>query len=163
MNTVAKIMSPAQAAAWRASQPGTLVFTNGVFDLLHVGHVALLEAARAEGDALVVAVNSDASVRSLAKGGDRPLVPEGERARVIAALQCVNAVVVFDEPTPLALIQRLRPNVLVKGADYTRDAIVGAAEVDGWGGRVVRVPLVAGRSTTDLVARLRGRGRGGAE
>ena len=131
------------------------MFTNGVFDLLHAGHVALLEAARAEGAALVVGVNTDASVRRLGKGSERPLVPEAERARVLAALAAVDCVVLFDEDTPLALIDRLRPDVLVKGADYTREAIVGAAEVEGWGGRVVRVPLVAGKSTTDLVRKLR--------
>jgi D-beta-D-heptose 7-phosphate kinase/D-beta-D-heptose 1-phosphate adenosyltransferase len=131
------------------------VFTNGVFDLLHAGHVALLEAARAAGDALVVGVNTDASVRRLGKGADRPLVAEGERARVLAALAAVDCVVLFDEDTPLALIERLRPDVLVKGADYAPEAIVGAAEVEGWGGRVVRVPLVAGKSTTDLVRKLR--------
>jgi D-beta-D-heptose 7-phosphate kinase/D-beta-D-heptose 1-phosphate adenosyltransferase len=131
------------------------VFTNGVFDLLHTGHVALLEAARAEGVALVVGVNTDASVRRLGKGSERPLVPEGERARLLAALAAVDCVVLFDEDTPLALIDHLRPDVLVKGADYAREAIVGAAEVEGWGGRVVRVPLVAGKSTTDLVRKLR--------
>jgi len=131
------------------------VFSNGVFDLLHAGHVALLEAARAEADALVVGVNSDASARRLAKGPDRPLVPEGERARLIAALAAVDCVVLFDEDTPLALIQRLHPDVLVKGADYAREAIVGAAEVEAWGGRVVRVPHVEGKSTTDLVRKLR--------
>ncbi len=131
------------------------MFSNGVFDLLHAGHVALLEAARAEADALVVGVNSDASARRLAKGPDRPLVPEGERARLIAALAAVDCVVLFDEDTPLALIQRLHPDVLVKGADYAREAIVGAAEVEAWGGRVVRVPLVEGKSTTDLVRKLR--------
>ena len=131
------------------------MFTNGVFDLLHAGHVALLEAARAEADALVVGVNSDASARRLAKGPERPLVAEGERARLIAALAAVDCVVLFDEDTPLALIQRLHPDVLVKGADYAREAIVGAAEVEAWGGRVVRVPLVEGKSTTDLVRKLR--------
>jgi D-beta-D-heptose 7-phosphate kinase/D-beta-D-heptose 1-phosphate adenosyltransferase len=131
------------------------VFTNGVFDLLHGGHVALLEAARAVGEALVVGVNSDASVRRLGKGSDRPLVAEGERARLLAALAAVDCVVLFDEDTPLALIERLHPDVLVKGADYTPEAIVGAAEVEGWGGRVVRVPLVEGKSTTDLVRKLR--------
>lgn len=131
------------------------MFTNGVFDLLHTGHVALLEAARAEGTALVVGVNTDASVRRLGKGAERPLVPEAERARLLAALAAVDCVVLFDEDTPLALIDRLRPDVLVKGADYAREAIVGAAEVEGWGGRVVRVPLVAGKSTTDLVRKLR--------
>ncbi len=132
-----------------------MAFTNGVFDLLHAGHVALLEAARAAGDALVVGVNSDASARRLGKGPDRPLVAEAERARLLAALAAVDCVVLFDEETPLALIERLRPDVLVKGADYAREAIVGAAEVEGWGGRVVRVPLVEGKSTTDLVRKLR--------
>ena len=131
------------------------MFTNGVFDLLHTGHVVLLEAARAEGAALVVGVNTDASVRRLGKGAGRPLVPEGERARLLAALTAVDCVVLFDEDTPLALIDHLRPDVLVKGADYAREAIVGAAEVEGWGGRVVQVPLVAGKSTTDLVRKLR--------
>ncbi len=131
------------------------MFTNGVFDLLHAGHVALLEAARAEGDALVAAVNSDASARRLGKGPGRPLVAEGERARLLAALAAVDCVVLFDEETPLALIRRLRPDVLVKGADYARAAIVGADEVEGWGGRVVRVPLVEGKSTTELLRKLR--------
>jgi rfaE bifunctional protein nucleotidyltransferase chain/domain len=141
---------------WRAEQSGPVVFTNGVFDLLHVGHVTLLEAARAEGAALVVGVNADESVRRLGKGADRPLVPLSERTRVLAALACVDCVVAFEEPTPLALIVALRPDVLVKGADYAPEAIVGAGEVAGWGGRVVRVPLVEGRSTSDLVQRARG-------
>ncbi len=155
MSTAGKVRSAADAAAWRAGRRGPVVFTNGVFDLLHVGHVALLEAARAEGEALVVAVNSDASVRRLGKGGDRPLVSGPDRARLVAALACVDCVVLFDEDTPLALIERLRPDVLVKGADYARDAIVGADQVESWGGRVVRVPLVEGVSTTELAARLR--------
>jgi D-beta-D-heptose 7-phosphate kinase/D-beta-D-heptose 1-phosphate adenosyltransferase len=155
VNTADKIRTPADADRWRRRQQGRVVFTNGVFDLLHVGHVTLLEAARREGDALAVGVNSDASVRRLAKGTDRPLVPEGDRARLLAALACVDCVVLFDEDTPLALIERLRPDVLVKGADYARDAIVGADEVEAWGGRVVRVPLVAGYSTTRLLERLR--------
>jgi rfaE bifunctional protein nucleotidyltransferase chain/domain len=135
-----------------------VVFTNGVFDLLHAGHVTLLEAARAEGEgggALVVAVNSDASVRRLGKGTDRPLVPEADRARVVAALAAVDCVVLFDEDTPLEVIRRLHPDVLVKGADYARGDIVGGDEVEAWGGRVVRVPLVAGQSTTDLARKLR--------
>ena len=140
---------------WRERQRGPVVFTNGVFDLLHVGHVSLLEAARAEGAALVVGVNRDASVRRLAKGGDRPVVPERERARLLAALACVDCVVLFAEDTPLGLIERLRPDVLVKGADYAREAIVGADEVERGGGRVVRVSLVPGYSTTELLARLR--------
>lgn len=131
------------------------MFTNGVFDLLHTGHVTLLEAARREGDALIVGVNRDASARRLGKGPDRPVVPEAERARVIAALAAVDCVVLFDEDTPLELIRRLRPDVLVKGADYALDAIVGAKEVEGWGGRVVRVPLVKDKSTTKLLQQLR--------
>jgi rfaE bifunctional protein nucleotidyltransferase chain/domain len=118
--------------------------------------VALLEAARAAGSALVVGVNSDASARRLGKGADRPLVGEADRARVLAALACVDCVVLFDDDTPLELIRALRPDVLVKGADYGRDQIVGADEVEGWGGRVLRVSLVPGKSTTDLVRRLRG-------
>jgi D-beta-D-heptose 7-phosphate kinase/D-beta-D-heptose 1-phosphate adenosyltransferase len=157
VNTAPKIRALADAVTWRRGQPGRVVLTNGVFDLLHVGHVALLEAARGEGDALLVAVNSDASARRLGKGEQRPLVPEQERARLIAALACVECVVLFDEDTPLALVERLRPDVLVKGAQYARDDIVGADEVAGWGGRVVRVPLVPGHSTTELLARLRRR------
>ncbi|HET9384903.1 MAG TPA: D-glycero-beta-D-manno-heptose 1-phosphate adenylyltransferase [Gemmatimonadales bacterium] len=154
MNTAAKIRTPEDAARWRLHQ-GRVVFTNGVFDLLHTGHVALLEAARAEGDALVVGVNSDASVRRLGKGTDRPVVGQAERARVLAALASVDCVVVFDDDTPLALIRALRPDVLVKGADYQRHDIVGGDEVEGWGGRVVRVPLVQDQSTTNLLAKLR--------
>jgi len=155
VTTATKIRTAAAAAAWRAGQRGPVVFTNGVFDLLHVGHVALLEAARAEGNALLVAVNGDASARRLAKGPGRPFVPEGERARLVAALACVDAVVLFDEDIPLGLIELLRPDVLVKGADYTREQIVGAREVESRGGRVVRVALVPGHSTSDLLARLR--------
>ena len=157
MSTAEKVRAAGDAARWREGQPGPVVFTNGVFDLLHVGHVALLEAARAEGGALVVGVNGDASVPRLEKGTDRPIVPERERARVLAALACVDRVVLFDEETPLALIERLRPDVLVKGADYAPAAIVGAAQVEAWGGRIVRVPLVPGASTTALLARLRGK------
>lgn len=156
MSTAAKIRPREDAVRWRAAQHGPVVFTNGVFDLLHVGHVAVLEAARGEGTALVVGVNSDDSVRGLGKGADRPLVPWADRARVIAALACVDCVVPLDEATPLELIRALRPDVLVKGADYALEEIVGAADVTGWGGRVVRVPLVLGRSTTDFMKRLRG-------
>ncbi|PYP07736.1 MAG: D-glycero-beta-D-manno-heptose 1-phosphate adenylyltransferase [Gemmatimonadetes bacterium] len=156
LNTAAKIRTPEAAATWRRAQ-GRVVFTNGVFDLLHTGHVALLEAARAEGDALIVGVNRDASARRLGKGPDRPVVAEGERARVVAALAAVDCVVLFDEDTPLALIRTLRPDVLVKGADYAAEAIVGATDVEGWGGRVVRVPLVKDTSTTRLLERLRRR------
>ncbi|HTY05824.1 MAG TPA: adenylyltransferase/cytidyltransferase family protein [Gemmatimonadales bacterium] len=156
MNTAGKIRSWDGAARWRLGEGGRVVFTNGVFDLLHVGHIALLEAARREGACLIVGVNGDASARRLEKGPDRPLVPQDERARVLAALACVDCVVIFEQDTPLELIRHLRPHVLVKGADYERSAIVGADEVEGWGGRVVRVPLVPGRSTTELTRRLRG-------
>jgi rfaE bifunctional protein nucleotidyltransferase chain/domain len=132
-----------------------VVFTNGVFDLLHPGHVALLEAARAEGDVLVVGLNADASVRRLGKAADRPIVPEQARARVLAGLAAVDCVVLFGEDTPLELITALQPDVLVKGADYSRDRIVGADIVEGRGGRVVRVPVVAGFSSTAIVERLR--------
>ncbi|HEY7686316.1 MAG TPA: adenylyltransferase/cytidyltransferase family protein [Gemmatimonadales bacterium] len=156
MTTDTKVRSLADAARWRAAQAGPVVFTNGVFDLLHVGHVSLLEAARAQGAALIVGVNGDASVGRLGKGTDRPLVPATERARVLAALACVVGVGLFVEDTPLALIRALRPDVLVKGADYELSQIVGAADVEGWGGRVVRVPLVPNVSTTKLARRMRG-------
>ena len=157
LNTAAKIRTPEAAAAWRTTQ-GTVVFTNGVFDLLHTGHVALLEAARNEGDVLIVGVNADASARRLGKGPDRPVVRETERARLVAALEAVDCVVLFADDTPLALIRQLKPDVLVKGADYAPDAIVGATDVQGWGGRVVRVPLVQNASSTRLIEKLRGRG-----
>ena len=150
-----KVRELAEAVRWRQGRPGPVVFTNGVFDLLHPGHVELLEAARREGDALVVGLNSDASARRLGKGGERPVVPQAARARVIAGLAAVDCVVLFDEETPLALIQALAPDVLVKGADYDRDRIVGADWIEARGGRVVRVPIVAGFSTTALVERLR--------
>ncbi|HEY4322303.1 MAG TPA: D-glycero-beta-D-manno-heptose 1-phosphate adenylyltransferase [Gemmatimonadales bacterium] len=153
--TADKIRGFAAAVAWRQSIAGRVVFTNGVFDLLHVGHVALLEESRRRGDALIVGVNSDVSVRSLGKGTDRPLVPGTDRARLLAALQCVDAVVLFDEQTPLELIMAIRPDLLVKGADYQLDQVVGAAEVRARGGEVALVPLVPDRSTTRLLERLR--------
>jgi D-beta-D-heptose 7-phosphate kinase/D-beta-D-heptose 1-phosphate adenosyltransferase len=131
-----------------------LVFSNGVFDLLHSGHIASLEAARALGDCLVVGVNSDASVRRL-KGPGRPLQREVDRARILAALRCVDAVTVFDEDTPAALIERVLPDVLVKGADYRVEQIAGAPAVLAAGGEVQLIDLEAGRSTTDLVRRIR--------
>lgn len=155
MNTSDKVRTLGAARAWRKTLQGPLVFTNGVFDLLHPGHLALLEAARAAGAALVVGLNSDASVRRLGKGADRPLVPEGARARMLAGFAAVDCVVLFDEETPLELIRALEPNVLVKGADYRRDQIVGADVVEARGGRVVRVDLVPDQSTTLLVERLR--------
>ena len=157
--TNGKVRSLADAMRWRQSQSGPLAFTNGVFDLLHVGHVALLEGARAHGSALIVGVNSDASVRRLGKAGDRPLVPAEERARLLAAMASVDCVVVFDQDTPLELIKALKPDVLIKGADYEPSQIVGAKEVEGWGGRVVSVPLVPNQSTTSLIQRLRSPGR----
>jgi rfaE bifunctional protein nucleotidyltransferase chain/domain len=150
-----KIRPLAEAVEWRRGRPGSVVFTNGVFDLLHPGHVELLEAARREGDALVVGLNTDASVRRLGKGAERPVAGEQARARVLAGLAAVDCVVLFDEDTPLALMQALAPDVLVKGADYPRDRIVGADWIEARGGRVVRVPVVAGFSTTALVERLR--------
>ena len=155
MNTAIKVRSGAAALDWRHAQSGAVVFTNGVFDLLHPGHLALLEAARSEGDALVVGVNSDASVRRLGKSPQRPIVPEAARARMLAGFAAVDCVVLFDEDTPLALIQALSPDVLVKGADYTRAQIVGADFVEARGGRVVRVQLVPDQSTTRLVERMR--------
>jgi rfaE bifunctional protein nucleotidyltransferase chain/domain len=153
--TAGKVRPLPAAAAWRQSVAGPVVFTNGVFDLLHPGHVELLEAARREGTALVVGVNSDASARRLGKGDGRPVVAEAARARVLAGLAAVDCVVPFAEDTPLALIQALEPDVLVKGADYEREHIVGADWVEARGGRVVRVPLLAGYSTSALVERLR--------
>jgi len=151
----AKIATAADALARIAVLPRPLVFTNGVFDVLHRGHVALLVAARAEGDALVVGLNSDASVHRI-KGPDRPLNRERDRAYVLGALDCVDAVVLFDEDTPARLIAALQPDVLVKGADYAPGEIVGADVVTARGGRVVRVPLEPGFSTTALIAKVKG-------
>jgi D-beta-D-heptose 7-phosphate kinase/D-beta-D-heptose 1-phosphate adenosyltransferase len=151
----AKLLTSGAGAAWRGGVRGAVVFTNGVFDVLHRGHVALLVAARGEGEALVVGLNSDASVRRL-KGPDRPLNRERDRAYVLGALACVDAVVLFDEDTPAELIALLQPDVLVKGADYAPDEIVGADVVAARGGRVVRVPLERGFSTTGLIARAKG-------
>jgi D-beta-D-heptose 7-phosphate kinase/D-beta-D-heptose 1-phosphate adenosyltransferase len=155
IDTAEKVRPLPAALEWRARIQGPLVFTNGVFDLLHSGHVELLEAARREGVALVVGLNSDASVRRLGKGAGRPITSEGARARVLAGLAAVDCVVLFDEDTPLQLITRLEPDVLVKGADYSRSAIVGADFVDSRGGRVVRVPIIPGFSTSSIVERLR--------
>lgn len=131
----------------------TVVFTNGVFDLLHPGHVRYLQAARAEGDALIIGVNSDRSVRAN-KGPSRPITPEAERAEILAALACVDVVVIFDEETPAAIVSRLQPDVLVKGADWAPDAIVGRDVVEARGGRVVRVPVEAGWSTSAIVQKI---------
>jgi D-glycero-beta-D-manno-heptose 1-phosphate adenylyltransferase len=150
-----KVMDWKTARAWREAQRGRVVFTNGVFDLLHPGHIDVLFGARRQGDALVVGVNSDASVRRL-KGPDRPVRTEAERSYVLAALSAVDAVVVFEQDTPLELIVHLRPDVLVKGGDYTEATMVGAREVRSWGGHVAVVPLTPDQSTTRIIERLRG-------
>lgn len=131
-----------------------MVFTNGVFDLLHPGHIDLLTTARAAGDALVVGLNSDDSVRRL-KGPSRPIRGEADRAYVLAALECVDQVVTFSEDTPLELVNRLRPDVIVKGGDYAEDTIVGAREVTSWGGRVIVVPLTPNQSTSKIIERMK--------
>jgi D-beta-D-heptose 7-phosphate kinase/D-beta-D-heptose 1-phosphate adenosyltransferase len=143
------------AAQWRTTVHGAVVFTNGVFDLLHPGHIEVLDMARREGTALVVGLNSDASVKRL-KGPARPVRNTAERAIVLAGLESVDAVVVFDQDTPFELVQRLQPDVIVKGGDYSPDTIVGADLVAAHGGRVVVVPLVAGQSTTSIIEKLRG-------
>ena len=152
-----RLCSPDETAAFATevqSGGGVVVFTNGVFDLIHPGHVRYLHDARALGDALVVAINSDRSVRAN-KGDGRPIVPEHERAEVLLALAAVDAVVVFDEETPHAIVSRVRPDVLVKGADWGADNIVGRDVVEARGGRVVRMELAPGFSTTDLIRRAR--------
>jgi len=147
-------MTWSEARRWRDRVRGPVVFTNGVFDLIHPGHVDVLIAARAAGDALLVGVNSDASVRRL-KGAERPVRGQAERALVLAALESVDAVAIFDEDTPLELINATRPDVIVKGGDYTPDTVVGRREVESWGGRVVIVPLTPGQSTTAIIEKLR--------
>ena len=156
LDPLAKIMDWERARVWRAGLRGRLVFTNGVFDLLHPGHVDVLLAARRHGDALAVGVNTDASVARL-KGPSRPIRTLADRSYVLAALGMVDAVVAFDQDTPLELIVLMRPDVLVKGGDYTVESVVGAREVQGWGGQVTIVPLTAGQSTTSIIERLRGR------
>ena len=133
-----------------------VVFTNGCFELIHIGHIRLLQKARKRGDCLVVAVNSDRSVRQI-KGPDRPKIPEKERAEVLGALGCVDWVTIFDEPDPLVLIKLLRPNILVKGGDWPEERIVGASEVKEAGGEVLSIPLEPGISTSTLIKRIRSR------
>ncbi len=140
------------AAERRAGR--TSVFTNGVFDLLHPGHVRYLQAARALGDLLIVGVNSDRSVRAN-KGPERPIMPEAERAEILSALSCVDAVVIFDQETPAAIVRALQPDVLVKGADWAEDAIVGRDTVEARGGRVVRIAIEPGWSTSAIVEKIR--------
>jgi D-beta-D-heptose 7-phosphate kinase/D-beta-D-heptose 1-phosphate adenosyltransferase len=142
----------ASLGRWRVAGE-TVVFTNGVFDLLHRGHAEYLEEARALGDRLVVGINSDASVRRL-KGPTRPIVPETERAELIAALDCVDLTAIFDQDTPLEIIRAVAPDVLAKGADWAADAIVGREFVESRGGRVVRIPVREGLSTSALVRRI---------
>lgn len=149
-------MSWESLADWRERQRGRVVFTNGVFDLLHPGHVDVLIGARSCGDVLVVGINSDASVKRL-KGPDRPVRSEAERVYVLAALEAVDAVTVFEQDTPLELVRALQPDVIVKGGDYSPDTVVGANEVRARGGQVVIIPLTPGHSTTSTIERLRAR------
>jgi rfaE bifunctional protein nucleotidyltransferase chain/domain len=150
------VLSLADGAAMAESlrrQGKRVVFTNGVFDILHPGHVRYLTAARQEGDALIVGVNSDRSVRAI-KGPTRPITPESERAEILAALSCVDATIIFDQDTPAEIIATIQPDVLVKGADWAADAIVGRDTVESRGGRVVRMPIEQGWSTTSIVDRI---------
>jgi rfaE bifunctional protein nucleotidyltransferase chain/domain len=150
-------IAEAQALVARLRAGGhTVVFTNGVFDLLHVGHLRYLQHARGLGDALLVGLNSDRSVAQI-KGPDRPITAQAERAEILAALACVDGVVIFDEDTPRNLIMAIQPDVLVKGADWAEDAIVGRDIVEARGGRVVRVAIEPGHSTTTIVDRIRHR------
>ena len=152
-----KVLSLAEAVAFAEylrHGGRAIVFTNGVFDLLHPGHVRYLQDARREGDALIVAVNSDRSVRAI-KGPERPINPEQERAEVLAALACVDAVVIFDEDDPQQVVHRLQPDVLVKGADWPSDAIVGRETVERRGGRIVRIPLADGYSSSAIIRKIR--------
>lgn len=152
-----RLLSAAGAASFAEgvrARGGTVVFTNGVFDLLHPGHIRYLRDARSLGDALVVGVNSDRSVRAN-KGDERPVNPESERAELLLALRCVDAAVIFDEPTPHSIISRIQPDVLVKGSDWGPDNIVGRDVVEARGGRVVRIDLAPGFSTTALIEKVR--------
>ncbi len=144
-----------EAGRWRKGQSGRVVFTNGVFDLIHPGHIDVLSEARARGDSLLVGLNTDASVNRL-KGPGRPVRTESERAYVLAALEMVDAVVLFDDDTPLKLVVALEPDVIVKGGDYTVETIVGAREVIARGGEAVVVPLTPGQSTTSIIEKLSG-------
>jgi len=150
-----KLCQPGELAARVAALPRPLVFTNGCFDVLHRGHVTYLAQARALGAALVVGVNSDASVKRLGKDGDRPINPLHDRMAVLAALESVSLVVEFDEDTPLNLILACRPDVLAKGGDWRIEDIVGAREVQGWGGKVHSIPFLHERSTTALLKKIR--------
>ena len=152
-----EILAPDQLRAWADTVRAagrTIAFTNGCFDLIHSGHLASLTQAAENADELLVALNSDASARRL-KGPGRPLLPEADRAILIAALRPVSAVTIFAEPTPLETILQIKPDVLVKGSEYTAEEIVGAPEVKSWGGRVIRVPMVPGWSTSQIIEAIR--------
>ncbi len=155
MNFEQKICTRADFAARAAKLPHPVVFTNGCFDVLHRGHVTYLAQARALGASLIVGVNSDASVKRQGKGDDRPVNVEADRMAILAALEAVSLVVPFDEDTPLNLILACKPDVLVKGGDWTPDKIVGAKEVQGWGGTVHSIPFIHQRSTTALLKKIR--------
>jgi len=150
-----KICAPDELAARIAQLPRPLVFTNGVFDILHRGHASYLAQARELGKSLLVAVNSDDSVRRLGKGPDRPINPQADRMALIAALEAVSLVTWFDDATPLALIRLAKPDVLVKGGDWAPERIVGSAEVRSWGGTVHSIPFIHERSTSAMLARIR--------
>jgi D-beta-D-heptose 7-phosphate kinase/D-beta-D-heptose 1-phosphate adenosyltransferase len=154
MDRVLSRRAAAELASSLQAAGRVVVFTNGVFDLLHRGHVRYLQAARAEGDALIVGINSDRSVRAI-KGPTRPVTPEHERAEIVAALAVVDATVIFDEDTPDAIVRAIQPDVLVKGADWPADQIVGRDTVEARGGRVVRVPIEEGHSSTHLIESIR--------
>jgi rfaE bifunctional protein nucleotidyltransferase chain/domain len=149
-------MSWETARDWRRGLGGKVVFTNGVFDLLHPGHIDVLRGARAEGDHLIVGLNSDSSVRRLGKGPDRPVRSQLDRAYLLASLEMVSAVVIFEQDTPLELVRALEPDVIVKGGDYTPASVVGSADVTARGGRVVIIPVTPGHSTTSTIEKLRG-------
>ena len=151
----AKIVPPDHLASALATLPRPLVFTNGCFDILHRGHVTLLAQARALGAAMIVALNSDASVKRLGKGDDRPVNTLADRLAVIASLECVSLVTWFEEDTPIERILECRPDVLVKGGDWPVEKIVGHAEVAGWGGRTVSIPFIHQKSTTSLLEKIR--------
>jgi rfaE bifunctional protein nucleotidyltransferase chain/domain len=155
LDPLLKVMDWTRAAMWRKTARSPVVFTNGVFDLLHPGHIDVLVGARKLGGSLVVGVNSDDSVKRL-KGPERPIRTAGERCYVLAALESVDAVVTFEQDTPRELIGVLRPDILVKGGDYTEASVVGASDVREWGGHVVIIPLTPGHSTTSTIERLRG-------
>jgi rfaE bifunctional protein nucleotidyltransferase chain/domain len=153
-----RVLSIGEAVAWREElgrQGKRVVFTNGVFDILHPGHVRYLTTARSHGDALIVAVNSDRSVRAI-KGPERPVNPEAERAEVITALACVDRAVIFDQDTPHDIISAIQPDVLVKGADWAHDRIVGRDIVEARGGVVIRVKVEEGHSTTNVIKKVKG-------